>query len=156
MRSIFFPASFLLLLLLLIYASSVPHAFAKQEKDVTSLQIGVKYRPVKCTVKAKSGDTVKVHYRGTLIDGEEFDSSYGRNDPFEFKLGAEQVIRGWDFGISGMCVGEKRKLKIPSGLGYGVRGSPPKIPGGATLFFDTELISINGKGAEEEDLKSDL
>uniref|UniRef100_A0A0F7CZ40 peptidylprolyl isomerase n=1 Tax=Habenaria pantlingiana TaxID=1498489 RepID=A0A0F7CZ40_9ASPA len=117
---------------------------AKNSRDVTDLQIGVKYKPETCTIQAHKGDRVKVHYRGTLTDGSVFDSSYERGDPIEFELGSGQVIKGWDQGLLGMCVGEKRKLKIPAKLGYGAQGSPPKIPGGATLVFDTELVAING------------
>lgn len=93
--------------------------------------------------------------QGSLTDGSVFDSSYDRGDPFEFTLGNGQVIKGWDQGLLGMCVGEKRKLKIPAKMGYGERGSPPKIPGGATLIFDTELIAVNGKttgGASNSEL----
>ncbi|BBN03934.1 peptidylprolyl isomerase [Marchantia polymorpha subsp. ruderalis] len=117
---------------------------AKADKEVKELQIGVKFKPKTCDVKAHKGDKVSVHYRGTLVDGTEFDSSYGRA-PFDFKLGQGSVIKGWDQGLLGMCLGEKRKLKIPSKLGYGDNGSPPKIPGGATLVFDTELVGVNGK-----------
>jgi FK506-binding protein 2 len=81
--------------------------------------------------------------RSLYKDGSKFDSSRDRNDPFEFTLGRGMVIKGWDEGLGGMCVGEKRKLIIPSGKGYGAGGSPPKIPGGATLVFETELIAIN-------------
>lgn len=84
-----------------------------------------------------------MHYTGTLYkDGSKFDSSLDRNSPFEFVLGKGQVIRGWDQGLVGMCVGEKRKLVIPSGLGYGDRGAGAKIPGGATLVFEVELLEI--------------
>ncbi|KAE8800469.1 peptidyl-prolyl cis-trans isomerase FKBP17 [Hordeum vulgare] len=120
-------------------------ASAKKSGDVTQLQIGVKYKPESCTLQAHKGDKIKVHYRGSLTDGSVFDSSYDRGDPFEFTLGNGQVIKGWDQGLLGMCVGEKRKLRIPAKMGYGERGSPPKIPGGATLVFDTELIAVNGK-----------
>ncbi|WVZ67694.1 hypothetical protein U9M48_016738 [Paspalum notatum var. saurae] len=120
-------------------------ASAKKSADVTELQIGVKHKPESCSLQAHKGDKIKVHYRGTLTDGSVFDSSYDRGDPFEFTLGNGQVIKGWDQGLLGMCVGEKRKLKIPAKMGYGERGSPPKIPGGATLIFDTELIAVNGK-----------
>ncbi|CAL4959784.1 unnamed protein product [Urochloa decumbens] len=121
---------------------------AKKSADVTELQIGVKFKPESCTLQAHKGDKIKVHYRGTLTDGSVFDSSYDRGDPFEFTLGNGQVIKGWDQGLLGMCVGEKRKLKIPAKMGYGERGSPPKIPGGATLIFDTELIAVNGKTSD--------
>lgn len=123
--------------------AAITVAYGKVEKDVTSLQIGVKFRPKDCTRKAKPGDTVHVHYTGKLTDGTKFDSSLDRNDPIVFELGAGRVIKGWDQGISGMCIGEKRKLKIPPHLGYGESGSPPTIPGGATLIFDTELVKID-------------
>ncbi|CAD5189455.1 peptidyl-prolyl cis-trans isomerase FKBP15-1-like [Musa acuminata AAA Group] len=122
---------------------------AKKSGDVTELQIGVKYKPESCTIQAHKGDKIKVHYRGSLTNGEVFDSSFERGDPIEFELGSGQVIKGWDQGLLGMCVGEKRKLKIPAKLGYGAQGSPPKIPGGATLIFDTELVAVNGKSSSD-------
>ncbi|KAL7582905.1 peptidyl-prolyl cis-trans isomerase FKBP15-1 [Lactuca sativa] len=135
-------------LLLLIAATLVS---AKKSGDVTELQIGVKFKPASCEIQAHKGDRVKVHYRGKLTDGTVFDSSFERGDPIEFELGTGQVIKGWDQGLLGMCVGEKRKLKIPSKLGYGDQGSPPTIPGGATLIFDTELIAVNDKGSDGGD-----
>ncbi|XP_011622060.1 peptidyl-prolyl cis-trans isomerase FKBP15-1 isoform X2 [Amborella trichopoda] len=137
----------LVLAVALILTVSLSSVIAKKSGDVTELRIGVKYKPQSCEIQAHKGDKVKVHYRGTLTDGTVFDSSYERADPIDFELGAGQVIKGWDQGILGMCVGEKRKLKIPSKLGYGSQGSPPKIPGGATLIFETKLVSVNGKGA---------
>ncbi|KAH7863882.1 hypothetical protein Vadar_023012 [Vaccinium darrowii] len=131
-------------LVLLLLSSTV---LAKKSKDVTELQIGVKYKPESCDIQAHKGDRIKVHYRGQLTDGTVFYSSFERGDPIEFELGSGQVIKGWDQGILGMCVGEKRKLKIPAKYGYGEQGSPPKIPGGATLIFDTELVAVNGKTA---------
>ena len=95
---------------------------------------------------ATSGDIVWVHYTGKLTSGEQFDSSVGRGQPFKFTLGQGQVIKGWDEGVAGMKVGEKRQLTIPSELGYGAQGSPPKIPGGATLVFDVEVIGIARPG----------
>ncbi|KAJ0622859.1 putative peptidylprolyl isomerase [Helianthus annuus] len=132
--------------ILLLIAATIAIVSAKS-KDVTELQIGVKHKPASCEVQAHKGDKIKVHYRGKLTDDTVFDSSFERGTPFEFELGSGQVIKGWDQGLLGMCVGEKRKLKIPAKMGYGERGSPPKIPGGATLIFDTELIAVNGKGA---------
>ena len=91
---------------------------------------------------AEKGRMVSVHYTGWLTDGRKFDSSKDRNDPFVFPLGAGHVIRGWDEGVQGMQVGGKRKLTIPSDLGYGDTGSPPNIPGKAGLKFDVELIEV--------------
>jgi FKBP-type peptidyl-prolyl cis-trans isomerase len=92
--------------------------------------------------EALAGSTVKVHYTGTLKNGTKFDSSRDRNEPFEFTLGKGMVIQGWDKGVVGMKVGGKRKLTIPSELGYGDKGSPPKIPPKATLLFDVELVEV--------------
>ena len=95
--------------------------------------------------EAKAGDILKMHYSGTLENGNKFDSSYDRGTPFEFKLGAGQVIRGWDEGIAGMRVGGKRKLVIPYDMAYGAQGRPPVIPAKATLVFEVELVEIIGK-----------
>ena len=92
--------------------------------------------------EAKTGDTVKVQYTGTLMNGKKFDSSRDRGDPFEFTLGKGGVIKGWDQGVVGMKVGGKRKLVIPSDLGYGAAGSPPNIPADAGLKFDVELVEV--------------
>ncbi|GIL69000.1 hypothetical protein Vafri_22322 [Volvox africanus] len=131
-----------LLAVLLLCALSFAYA-TKKYPDVKALQIGVKFKPEKCERKTRNGDVVHVHYTGTLTDGTKFDSSVDRGTPFVFTLGEGRVIKGWDQGLLGMCVGEKRKLKIPSHLGYGDSGSPPKIPGGATLIFDVELVNVN-------------
>eukprot|EP01098_Paradermamoeba_levis_P007146 TRINITY_DN2965_c0_g1_i2.p1 TRINITY_DN2965_c0_g1~~TRINITY_DN2965_c0_g1_i2.p1 ORF type:complete len:133 (+),score=31.11 TRINITY_DN2965_c0_g1_i2:113-511(+) len=111
----------------------------------SGLKIGVKFRPEKCDRKTKPGDSLSIHYTGTLTDGTQFDSSVPRNQPFTFTLGAGQVIKGWDQGLVGMCVGEKRKLTIPYELAYGESGRPPTIPPKATLIFETELIGIKNK-----------
>ena len=90
----------------------------------------------------RPGQTCRVHYTGWLTNGTKFDSSVDRGEPFEFELGAGRVIRGWEQGVATMKVGGKRKLTIPSDLGYGVKGSPPEVPGNATLIFDVELLAI--------------
>lgn len=92
-------------------------------------------------VAAKAGDTLTVNYVGTLTDGTKFDSSIDRDEPFIFTLGAGQVIQGWDEGMVGMKVGEKRKLTIPAELGYGNRAIGP-IPANSTLIFEVDLLSI--------------
>lgn len=96
--------------------------------------------------EAKSGDKVKVHYTGTLMNGKQFDSSVGK-DPFEFTLGQGNVIKGWDEGVPGMKVGGKRKLTIPWQMAYGESGSGDKIPPKAALKFDIELLEIVGVDA---------
>eukprot|EP01057_Protomagalhaensia_wolfi_P002864 Protomagalhaensia_wolfi_Nauph_80__2863@NODE_2962_length_931_cov_139_209641_g71_i1_p1_GENE_NODE_2962_length_931_cov_139_209641_g71_i1NODE_2962_length_931_cov_139_209641_g71_i1_p1_ORF_typecomplete_len218_score37_43FKBP_C/PF00254_28/1_1e32TPR_11/PF13414_6/2_1e03TPR_11/PF13414_6/0_00013DUF3856/PF12968_7/0_00086TPR_2/PF07719_17/0_0046TPR_1/PF00515_28/0_0065TPR_3/PF07720_12/0_067TPR_16/PF13432_6/0_089MIT/PF04212_18/0_12NRBF2_MIT/PF17169_4/0_22TPR_12/PF13424_6/0_28_NODE_2962_length_931_cov_139_209641_g len=103
---------------------------------------------LKAIVKPGTGEQppvnseVRVHYRGTLLDGTEFDSSYKRNEPFTFTIGQGQVIKGWDVGVASMAVGEAADLKISPDFAYGERGAPPTIPGGATLMFRVELLSF--------------
>jgi len=96
---------------------------------------------------ARSGDMVRVHYTGTLMNGTKFDSSRDRGTPFDFKLGAGAVIKGWDEGVLGMKVGGKRRLVIPEAMGYGETGSSPNIPPKAGLKFDVELLDLNPKDA---------
>jgi len=112
-------------------------------KTVTTAS-GLKYTDIKVGSGAApvKGKQVKVHYTGTLENGKKFDSSVDRNEPFVFVIGVGQVIPGWDEGVMGMKVGGKRKLIIPSKLGYGSRGAGGDIPPNATLLFDVELIDV--------------
>jgi FKBP-type peptidyl-prolyl cis-trans isomerase FkpA len=115
--------------------------------DIISLQ--TTDTKVGAGAEAARGQEVTVHYTGWLYDdkaadhhGRKFDSSRDRNDPFVFRLGAGQVIRGWDDGVAGMKVGGTRTLVIPASLGYGARGAGRDIPPNATLVFDVELLGV--------------
>lgn len=101
----------------------------------TDLVVGTGATPQK-------GQTVTVHYTGTLANGKKFDSSYDHGRPADFRIGVREVIPGWDEGLMTMKVGGKRKLVIPSALGYGPQGRPPDIPGNSTLIFDVELLGV--------------
>ena len=90
----------------------------------------------------RPGQTAVVNYTGTLLDGTKFDSSYDHGQPYEFPLGRNRVIKGWDEGVATMKVGGRRRLVVPPALGYGPLGSPPKIPGNSTLVFDIELLGV--------------
>jgi FKBP-type peptidyl-prolyl cis-trans isomerase len=92
--------------------------------------------------EAVAGKSVSVHYTGWLTNGTKFDSSVDRGQPFQFTLGARQVIEGWDRGVAGMKVGGKRKLTIPPEMGYGARGAGGVIPPNATLVFEVQLLAV--------------
>ncbi|MDD2367598.1 MAG: FKBP-type peptidyl-prolyl cis-trans isomerase [Desulfuromonadaceae bacterium] len=129
--------------LLAVPALAVKDAGKIAEKTVTTAS-GLKYVDVVVGKGAspKPGKSVKVHYTGTLENGKKFDSSVDRNEPFDFTIGVGQVIKGWDEGVMSMKVGGKRKLIIPSKLGYGARGAGGAIPPNATLLFDVELLDV--------------
>ena len=122
----------------------------KMEGNWIKLPSGLEYQDVVVGTgtEAKNGNMVAAHYTGTLANGKKFDSSYDRGQPFAFILGGGMVIKGWDLGLLGMKVGGKRKLIIPSELGYGQRGSGDTIPPDATLFFDIELVDVQTPQAQ--------
>jgi peptidylprolyl isomerase len=112
--------------------------------DTVTTESGLKYIVIKegTGPVPKPGQTIIAHYTGMLPNGKKFDSSVDRGTPFKFKLGARQVIKGWDEGFSTMKVGEERRLIIPPDLGYGAQGYPPVIPPNSTLIFDVTLLGI--------------
>jgi FKBP-type peptidyl-prolyl cis-trans isomerase FkpA len=120
-------------------------AKAAEEPGVVKTGSGLIYKDLQPGTGAspQASDTVKVNYRGTLIDGTEFDSSYKRNQPAQFPLGS--VIRCWTEGVQRMKVGGKARLVCPSDIAYGDVGRPPTIPGGATLIFEVELLEVAGR-----------
>jgi peptidylprolyl isomerase len=122
---------------------SSPNPSPSSSSEVTTPS-GLKYVEVKVGDGAtpKKGQTVEVHYTGTLENGQKFDSSRDRNQTFKFQIGEGQVIKGWDEGLSTMKVGGSRKLIIPPDLGYGARGAGGVIPPNATLLFDVELVGV--------------
>jgi peptidylprolyl isomerase len=124
--------------------NTMTNASNPQSNDVQTTPSGLKYIEQKVGTGATptKGQTVVVHYTGTLENGKKFDSSRDRGQPFEFNIGMGQVIKGWDEGLSTMQVGGQRRLIIPSELGYGSRGAGNVIPPNATLVFDVELLDV--------------
>lgn len=115
-----------------------------KKEGVQTTASGLQYKVITAAdgPKPSATDTVKVHYTGTLLDGTKFDSSVDRGQPFTFRIGAGEVIPGWDEGVMSMKVGGKRKLIIPSQLGYGASGAGGVIPPNATLIFEVELLDV--------------
>jgi FKBP-type peptidyl-prolyl cis-trans isomerase FkpA len=135
MRSVF-------MMTLAIAVTGLPYACTAGQKgteNVTTLK--TEDLKVGTGATAEAGKSVSVHYTGTLTDGTKFDSSLDRGKPFQFRLGAGQVIKGWDQGVAGMKVGGKRKLTIPPDLAYGSRGIGT-IPANSTLVFEVELLGV--------------
>ncbi|KAF8625871.1 hypothetical protein AX15_005155 [Amanita polypyramis BW_CC] len=124
---------------------------AEKAGDVDELRIETTHTPPECRLKAQKGDGLKVHYTGKLFsDGSKFDSSHDRNMPLPLTLGAGQVIKGWEDGLGGMCLHEKRTLTIPSRMAYGSRGFGKVIPPHSALVFDVELVGLETHGRREE------
>ena len=135
--------SSLVAILVLTSFLGVGGSMAENSQEVT-MPSGLKYidQVIGTGDAAVAGKTASVHYTGWLENGKKFDSSVDRGQPFSFPLGAGRVIKGWDEGVQGMKVGGKRKLTIPSELGYGSRGAGGVIPPNATLIFDVELLGL--------------
>ncbi len=135
--------SSLMAIVVLTFLLGVGGSMAESNQEVTTPS-GLKYvdQVVGTGEAAAAGQNVSVHYTGWLENGKKFDSSVDRGQPFSFPLGAGRVIKGWDEGVQGMKVGGKRKLTIPSDLGYGSRGAGGVIPPNATLIFDVELLGV--------------
>jgi FKBP-type peptidyl-prolyl cis-trans isomerase FkpA len=129
----------------LTWAQNATTAAAAKEPGAVVSSTGLVYRALKegNGASPKASDTVKVHYRGTLPDGKEFDSSYKRGEPIEFPL--NRVIPCWTEGVQRMKVGGKAKLTCPPQIAYGANGAGGVIPPNATLLFEVELLGINGK-----------
>ena len=128
--------------------SAVGYVLSKRRSGTTGAEVttpsGLKYVDIVEGTGAspQRGQTVTVHYTGTLENGKKFDSSFDNGRPADFRIGVGAVIKGWDEGLMSMKVGGKRKLTIPANLGYGAMGRPPNIPGGSTLLFDVELLGV--------------
>jgi peptidylprolyl isomerase len=136
-----------IVIVLALAASAIAYLITKRSgstgSEVTTAS-GLKYTDIVegTGPSPRAGQRLSVHYTGTLQNGTKFDSSVDRGQPFEFVIGTGSVIKGWDEGVMTMKVGGKRKLVVPSNLGYGPRGNGTNIPGNSTLLFDVELLGI--------------
>ncbi|KAJ7154164.1 hypothetical protein C8R46DRAFT_1118879 [Mycena filopes] len=132
------------------WLSSIVFAVVVLAADApTELQIETTFMPEECPAKAAKGDFLEVHYTGTLFTtGAKFDSSLDRDSPLTLKLGVGQVIKGWDQGLIGMCLNEKRTLTIPAELAYGSRGIRRVIPPDSALVFTVELVGLDIKARD--------
>jgi FKBP-type peptidyl-prolyl cis-trans isomerase FkpA len=124
-------------------AASQPAIVAPAQAGAAVTELRMEDSKIGTGALAKSGNLVSIHYTGWLADGKRFVSSRDRNEPFNFVLGAGQVIKGWDQGVTGMKVGGVRKLTVPPKLGYGGLGEGGAVPPNATLVFEVELLSVN-------------
>lgn len=129
--------------LISIFSFFTLNACTKKDPYMGIKELKIEELKVGTGTEAIAGKTVNVHYTGWLTNGKKFDSSLDRGQPFRFQLGASQVIRGWDEGVAGMKIGGKRKLIIPSNLGYGERGAGDVIPPNSTLVFEVELLGVD-------------
>ncbi|MDI3465453.1 MAG: Peptidylprolyl isomerase, FKBP-type [Nitrospira sp.] len=143
MKSLYISSIVMMLILTSTLTLGLGGSMAESKQEVITPS-GLKYidQEVGTGDVAVAGKTASVHYTGWLENGKKFDSSVDRGQPFSFPLGAGRVIKGWDEGVQGMKVGGKRKLTIPSDLGYGSRGAGGVIPSNATLIFDVELLGV--------------
>lgn len=132
------------LILAFLFGFVATGVYAAKKEKMNTTASGLKYidTVVGTGASPTKGERVTVHYVGTFEDGQEFDSSVRRGEPFQFVIGVGQVIKGWDEGVATMKVGGKRKLQIPPYLGYGERGAGNVIPPNATLLFDVELLGV--------------
>lgn len=137
-----------IVIVVVLALSAVGYVLSKRGGGTTGAEVttptGLKYVDLVEGTGAtpQRGQTVTVHYTGTLENGTKFDSSVDKGQPYSFRIGTGVVIKGWDEGLMSMKAGGKRKLIIPASLGYGSMGRPPDIPGGATLLFDVELLAV--------------
>jgi len=138
------PLALIFMMIMFAFAQSKNSAPTKVAGKAHTTSSGLEYWDISpgTGAVATTGKHVKVHYTGWLTDGKKFDSSVDRKEPFEFKLGNGDVIKGWDQGVEGMKVGGKRQLRIPPQLGYGAQGAGGVIPPNATLIFDVELLGV--------------